>query len=65
MGFARLVRTAALAHYVTDHYLKSAPRATWERIAHDVEGELEGVPRPASHTVAQAESAPAPPSVAQ
>jgi hypothetical protein len=65
MGFARLVRTAALAHCVTDHDLKSAPRATWERIAHDVEDELESVPRPASHTMAQAEAAPAPPSVAR
>jgi hypothetical protein len=50
---------------VTDHDLKSAPRVTWERIAHDVEDELESVPRPASHTMAQAEAAPAPPSVAR
>ena len=34
-----------LAHYLTDHYLKSTPRRQWERIAHKVEDALPATPR--------------------
>jgi hypothetical protein len=33
-----------LAHYLTDHYLKSTPRRDWERIAHMVEDRLPSTP---------------------
>jgi hypothetical protein len=38
-----------LAHYVTDHYLKSTPRGRWERVAHSVEDRLPArAPAPAT-----------------
>jgi hypothetical protein len=38
--YDRLVLGHELAHYVTDHYLRSAPRRDWEKIAHRVEDAL-------------------------
>ena len=34
-----------LAHYLTDHYLKSTPRSRWERLAYIVEDALPVAPR--------------------
>jgi hypothetical protein len=34
-----------LAHYLTDHYLKSTPRGDWERLAYMVEDSLPAVRR--------------------
>jgi Zn-dependent protease with chaperone function len=39
-SYDRRILGHELAHYVTDHYLKSAPRSRWERIAYDVEDRL-------------------------
>jgi hypothetical protein len=38
--YSRTVLGHELAHYLTDHYLKSTPRRLWERIALDVEDAL-------------------------
>jgi hypothetical protein len=38
--YSRTILGHELAHYVTDHYLKSAPRRHWERIAYKVEDSL-------------------------
>jgi hypothetical protein len=38
--YSRTILGHELAHYLTDHYLKSAPRWTWERIAQGVEDAL-------------------------
>ena len=43
-----------LAHYVTDHYLRDAPRSKWEWIASRVEHQLYAFKRPAATPVAQA-----------
>jgi len=44
--FDRTLLGHELAHYLTDHYLKDAPRAEWEHIAHRVERKLPTVKRP-------------------
>jgi hypothetical protein len=43
--FSRQILGHELAHYLTDHYLKSTPRRNWERIALMVEDALPGTPR--------------------
>jgi hypothetical protein len=43
--FSRTVLGHELAHYLTDHYLRSTPRANWERIALMVEDALPSSPR--------------------
>jgi Zn-dependent protease with chaperone function len=43
--YSRTVLGHELAHYLTDHYLKSTPRRNWERIALMVEDELPSTPR--------------------
>jgi hypothetical protein len=56
--YSRTVLGHELAHYITDHYLKSTPRRSWERIAVMVEYALPDTPRivarrsPAPGTVA-------------
>ena len=44
--YSRTVLGHELAHYLTDHYLKSTPRRNWERIALMVEDAL---PEHAAH----------------
>ena len=44
-SYDRTILGHELAHYLTDHYLKSTPRRNWERIAHMVEGKLPAAPR--------------------
>ncbi len=39
-SYDRRILGHELAHYLTDHYLKSTPRNRWERIAYDVEDRL-------------------------
>ena len=51
--YSRTILGHELAHYLTDHYLKSTPRRHWERIAREVEGAL-----PLSAPVARQPSAP-------
>jgi len=43
--YERRILGHELAHYLTDHYLKSTPRRSWERIAHRVEDALPGTAR--------------------
>ena len=43
--YSRTVLGHELAHYLTDHYLKSTPRRNWERIALMVEDALPSTPR--------------------
>jgi hypothetical protein len=43
--YSRRVLGHELAHYLTDHYLKSTPRRSWERIARMVEDALPDTPR--------------------
>ena len=43
--YSRTLLGHELAHYLTDHYLKSTPRRSWERIARMVEDELPDTPR--------------------
>jgi hypothetical protein len=43
--YSRTILGHELAHYLTDHYLKSAPRQKWERIALMVEDALPETPR--------------------
>jgi hypothetical protein len=43
--YSRTLLGHELAHYLTDHYLKSAPRRSWERIAQAVEDALPEAPR--------------------
>jgi hypothetical protein len=43
--YTRTILGHELAHYLTDHYLKSTPRQSWERIALRVEDELPDRPR--------------------
>jgi hypothetical protein len=43
--YSRTTLGHELAHYLTDHYLKSTPRQSWERIALMVEDALPGTPR--------------------
>lgn len=43
--YSRSVLGHELAHYLTDHYLKSTPRGKWERIALQVEDALPTEPR--------------------
>ena len=43
--FSRLILGHELAHYLTDQYLKSAPRQNWEHIAMMVEDALPDTPR--------------------
>src|SRR5262245_10017615 len=43
--YGRTILGHELAHYVTDHYLKSTPRQSWERIALRIEDELPDTPR--------------------
>jgi hypothetical protein len=38
--YSRTILGHELAHYLTDHYLKSTPRSRWERIARTVEHAL-------------------------
>jgi hypothetical protein len=38
--YSRTIVAHELAHYLTDHYLKSTPRRLWERIAREVEDAL-------------------------
>lgn len=42
--YSRSILGHELAHYVTDHYLKSTPRRHWERIAVGVEDALPDTP---------------------
>jgi hypothetical protein len=44
-SYDRTILGHELAHYLTDHYLKSTPRRNWERIAHMVEDKLPAAPR--------------------
>jgi hypothetical protein len=44
--YSRTLLGHELAHYLTDHYLKSTPRGRWERIALGVEDALSQTPRP-------------------
>jgi hypothetical protein len=39
-SYDRTILGHELAHYLTDHYLKTAPRKDWEKIAHMVEDKL-------------------------
>jgi len=43
--YSRQILGHELAHYLTDHYLKSTPRRNWERIALMVEDALPDTPR--------------------
>jgi hypothetical protein len=43
--YQRSVLGHELAHYLTDHYLKSTPRSQWERVAYMVEDALPAAPR--------------------
>jgi hypothetical protein len=43
--YSRTILGHELAHYLTDHYLKSTPRRSWERIALMVEDALPDTPR--------------------
>jgi hypothetical protein len=43
--YSRTILGHELAHYLTDHYLKSTPRWSWERIALMVEDALPDTPR--------------------
>jgi hypothetical protein len=43
--YSRIVLGHELAHYLTDHYLKSTPRRNWERIAMMVEDAIPETPR--------------------
>ena len=43
--YSRSVLGHELAHYLTEHYLKSTPRQSWERIALMVEDALPDTPR--------------------
>jgi hypothetical protein len=43
--YSRSILGHELAHYLTDHYLKSTPRQRWERIATMVEDALPDTPR--------------------
>ena len=43
--YSRTILGHELAHYLTDHYLKSTPRWGWERIARMVEDALPDTPR--------------------
>jgi hypothetical protein len=52
--YSRSILGHELAHYLTDHYLKSTPRRSWERIALQVEDALPSEPR----TVARRSPAP-------
>ena len=52
--YSRTILGHELAHYLTDHYLKSTPRRSWERIALMVEDTLPGTRR----TVARLTPAP-------
>jgi hypothetical protein len=54
-SYDRAILGHELAHYLTDHYLKSTPRRSWERIALKVEDGLPATPRKA------ARRSPAPP----
>jgi hypothetical protein len=58
--YSRTVLGHELAHYLTDHYLKSTPRRHWERIALKVEDALPLTPRVARPAVAAARAAVAP-----
>jgi hypothetical protein len=44
-SYDRAILGHELAHYLTDHYLKSTPRRSWERIALKVEDALLATPR--------------------
>ena len=57
-SYERSILGHEMAHYLTDHYLKSTPRHNWERIAYMVEDSLPQTAR----TVAR--RAPAPDAVA-
>lgn len=50
--YDRMLLGHELAHYLTDHYLKSVPRRDWEKIAHHVEDRLPARPPAAKRTVA-------------
>jgi hypothetical protein len=52
--YSRTILGHELAHYLTDHYLKSTPRRNWERIAQRVEDAL-----PLSAPVARRPAPPA------
>ena len=52
--YSRTILGHELAHYLTDHYLKSTPRRSWERIALEVEDALPATRR----TVARRAPAP-------
>jgi hypothetical protein len=44
-SYDRTILGHELAHYLTDHYLKTAPRKDWEKIAYRVEDKLPTTPR--------------------
>jgi hypothetical protein len=44
--YSRTLLGHELAHYLTDHYLRSTPRRSWERIAVKVEDALPRTPAP-------------------
>jgi hypothetical protein len=61
-SYDRTILGHELAHYLTDHYLKTAPRKDWERIAYIVEDKLPlkapVAKAPAAGTVVAARVAP-------
>jgi hypothetical protein len=62
-SYDRIILGHELAHYLTDHYLKSTPRKDWEKIAYMVEDRLPFTApvakAPAAETVVVARVAPA------
>lgn len=62
-SYDRIILGHELAHYLTDHYLKSAPRKDWEKIAYRVEDRLPFkapvAKPPAAETVVATRVAPA------
>ena len=43
-SYDRTILGHELAHYLTDHYLKSVPRKDWEKVAYMVEDKLPATP---------------------
>jgi hypothetical protein len=62
-SYDRTILGHELAHYLTDHYIKSTPRKDWEKIAYMVEDRLPlkapVAKAPAAETVVAARVAPA------
>jgi hypothetical protein len=66
-NYDRTILGHELAHYLTDHYLKSAPRKDWEKIAYMVEDKLPlkapVAKRPVSEGIVTAQAVPATPAM--